>query len=421
MKIRNWAGNYEYSTDRIQHPQTIENVQTLVAQYQKLKVLGTRHSFNAIADSSEQFISLDQCETAVSIDREQNKVSISARLNYGELSAILHGEGFALHNLASLPHISVIGACATATHGSGVRNQNLSSAVSGLEMVTANGELVLLSREHYPDLFEGAVVGLGGLGVVVRLTLDLLSTFNVQQNVFENLPVAQLDAHFDEIMSSAYSVSVFTDWQGDSVNEVWLKSKVEDSVPLHLPAEFFGATAATRPLHPIAAIPPENCTEQMGIPGSWHTRLPHFRFDATPSAGSELQSEYFVACEDAVAALQAIRSLSREISPHLMITEIRSIAADNFWMSPCYQRNSIGFHFTWKMDWSSVRNLLPLIETQLAPFDARPHWGKLFTMSPERLQLLYPKLSQFRELLQHFDPKGKFRNAFLEENLFGSR
>jgi xylitol oxidase len=421
MTISNWAGNYEYSTRQIEHPQTIEQVQTLVKRYPKLKVLGTRHSFNAIADSAEQFISLDQSEAAVSIDQEQRTASISARFNYGDLSAILHVEGFALHNLASLPHISVVGACATATHGSGVHNQNLSSVVSSLEIVTANGDLVVLSREQNPDVFEGVVVGLGGLGVVVRLTLDLLPTFNVQQNVFENLPLAQLDAHFDEIMSSAYSVSLFTDWQGDSIKEVWLKSKLEDTQPLHLPAEFFGAAAATRPLHPIAAISPENCTEQLGVPGPWHTRLPHFRFDATPSAGSELQSEYFVARTDAVAALHAIRSLSREISPHLMITEIRSIAADNFWMSPCYERDSIGIHFTWKMDWPSVRNLLPLIEAQLAPFNARPHWSKLFTMSPERLQSLYPKLPQFRELLQHFDPSGKFRNAFLNENLFGNR
>jgi len=419
-KIKNWAGNYEYATTRVYHPQTIEQVQELIREYPKLKVLGTGHSFNAIADTPDQFISLDQYKPAVSIDREHRTVSVGGRINYGELSAILQNEGLALHNLASLPHISVVGACATATHGSGVRNKNLSSAVSALEMVTANGDLVALSREDDRETFEGAVVGLGALGVVIKLTLDVQPTFNVQQNVFENLPVAQLDAHFDEIVSSAYSVSLFTDWQGDIISEVWLKSRAEDAVSNSQP-EFFGATAATRRLHPIASMPPENCTEQLGIPGPWHTRLPHFRFDATPSAGSELQSEYFVARENAVAALRALRTLGQAIHPHLLITEIRTIAADDFWMSPCYQRDSVGFHFTWKMDWPSVRNLLPRIEAQLLPFGARPHWGKLFTMSPAHLQSLYPKLPQFRHLIQQFDPKGKFRNIFLEENLFESR
>jgi xylitol oxidase len=420
VRLRNWAGNYEYSATKLNHPQTLAAVQALVAQATTLKVLGSRHSFNAIADTTGQFISLDQYETPVTIQHEQRQVSIGAGINYGQLSEILHREGFALHNLASLPHISVVGACATATHGSGVRNKNLSAAVSSLEIVSATGDVVKLSRRDDGDTFAGAVVGLGGLGVVVGLTLDLLPAFDMRVDVFENLPTAELDAHFDKIMASAYSVSLFTDWQTDHIHEVWLKSQIGDAVvPFQPRTEFFGATAATQPLHPVAGLSPENCTEQLGKIGYWHTRLPHFRFDSTPSVGNELQSEYFVARADAVAALQAIRKLRQEISPHLLVTEIRTIAADNFWMSPCYQRDSVGIHFTWKMDWPAVRNLLPLIEAQLAPFDARPHWAKLFTMSPARVQSLYPKLPQFQELVRHFDPQGKFRNAFLEETLFG--
>ncbi len=421
LKLRNWAGNTEYSTVKVEHPQTIGQVQTLVRLYPKLKVLGTRHSFNTIADSIDQFVALDQLESAVRIDRQHSHATTGARFNYGELAEILQREGYALHNLASLPHISVVGACATATHGSGVGNQNLSSEVTALDIVTANGDLVSLSRERDGDTFAGAVVGLGALGVVVSLTLDLVPTFNMRQNVFEHLPIAALETHFDEIVSSAYSVSLFTDWNADSINEVWLKSKAEakaDDSAYSPRSEFFGAAAATQPLHPIAAISPENCTEQLGVVGAWHERLPHFRYDAMPSAGSELQSEYFVAREDAVAALRAVRSLAPQIAPHLLISEIRTIAADNLWMSPCYQRDSVGIHFTWKMDWPSVKNVLPLLEMQLAPFNARPHWGKLFTMSPARLQSLYPKLPEFRQLMRHFDPQGKFRNAFLDDTLF---
>ncbi len=423
LKLRNWAGNYEYSTVSVQHPQTVEQVQALVRQTPKLKALGTRHSFNTIADSVDQFIALDQLDSAVSIDRQRSRATIGARFNYGELAEILQREGYALHNLASLPHISVVGACATATHGSGVGNQNLSSEVAALDLVTADGELVSLSRERDGETFLGAVVGLGALGVVVSMTLDVLPTFHMRQNVFENLPINQLETHFDEIVASAYSVSLFTDWQTDRINEVWLKAKADakaDDSPYSPRTEFFGATAATKPLHPIASVPPENCTEQLGVVGSWNERLPHFRYDAMPSAGSELQSEYFVARADALAALRAIRSLAPLIAPHLLISEIRTIAADNFWMSPCRQQDSVGIHFTWKMDWPSVKSLLPQIEARLAPFDARPHWGKLFTMPPARLQALYPKLLEFRQLIQHFDPHGKFRNAFLETNLFGN-
>src|SRR5450432_335031 len=415
--LKNWAGNFEYSAVNVHHPQTVEQIQALVVHCKKLRVLGTRHSFNTIADSTENLLSLDQFTPLVSIDHERKTVTISATMNYGELGQILYREGYALHNLASLPHISVAGACSTATHGSGYHNQNLSAAVSALEFVAANGDLVMLSREQDSEQFAGAIVGLGGLGAVVKLTLDLLPTFEISQTVYENLPLAYLEDHFDEIMSSAYSVSLFTDWQGEVVNQVWLKKRTLDDSATTQQANFFGATPATVQMHPIAEISAENCTEQLGVPGPWHERLPHFRYDGTPSAGNELQSEYFVARSDAVAALRAVRTLRDDLATHLLITEIRSIAEDNFWMSPCYHQDSIAIHFTWKPNWPGVRPLLPMIESALAPFNARPHWAKLFTMPPLRLQSMYEKLTEFKQLLHQYDPEGKFRNAFLETAL----
>jgi xylitol oxidase len=417
---QNWARNYTYSAARWHYPKTVEQVQELVMRCRKLKALGTRHSFNSIADTPEDIISLEHFDRVVALDHERRAVTVEAGVRYGQLCRYLHREGYALHNLASLPHISVAGACATATHGSGDGNGNLSTIVSAMEMVTANGEVIVLSLERDGERFHGAVVGLGGLGVVTKLTLDILPAFDMRQNVYENLPLSRLENNFDAILSSTYSVSLFTDWQSDRINQVWLKRRVSDNTPFAPDSNFFGARLATRQIHPIAGHPAEFCTEQMGVVGSWHERLPHFRMDFTPSSGEELQTEYFVPRQHAFAALSAIARLREQVAPLLQISEVRTIAADNLWMSPCYQQACIAIHFTWKKNWEAVRNLLPLIEEQLAPFSARPHWGKLFTMSPARLQALYEKLPDFQNLLRFYDPQGKFRNAFLDTHIFAT-
>ena len=417
---RNWAGNYQYSTNRLHRPETIEQIRELVVSCPKLKVLGTRHSFNGIADSTEDMLSLSLLDRVVALDEERRTVTIEAGVRYGDLARHLHAAGYALHNLASLPHISVAGACATATHGSGEKNGNLATAVRGLEMILANGDKIVLSREQQGEAFQGAVVGLGGLGVVTQLTLDIVPTFEVRQDVYENLPMAQLEAHFDAVEASAYSVSLFTDWQSENFNQVWLKSRVGDGSAEALGSIWFGATRASRALHPIPGISPENCTEQMGIPGPWHERLPHFRMEYTPSNGDELQSEYFVPREHAVAALRAIARLKDQVAPLLQISEVRTIAADNLWMSPCYPQDCVAIHFTWVNDWPAVKRLLPVLEAQLEPFQARPHWGKVFTMAPGHLQSLYEKLPNFQKLMRSYDPEGKFRNAFLDTYLSGA-
>ncbi len=324
-----------------------------------------------------------------------------------------------MHNLASLPHISIAGACATATHGSGIKNGNLATAVSALELVTANGDILALSREKDGDTFLGAVVNLGALGVVTKVTLDIQPTFMMRQDVYENLPLAQLTDHFESIVSSGYSVSLFTDWQNKRINEVWVKRRVEKGDAPDANPEFYGARLATRNLHPIAGLSAENCTEQMGVPGPWYERLPHFRMGFTPSSGKELQSEYFVPRRDAVEAILAIERLRDRVSPHLMISELRMVDADRLWMSPCYKRPSLAIHFTWKQDWDSVRKVLPLIEKELAPYKVRPHWGKLFTVEPAQLQSRYEKLSDFKDLLKKQDPHGKFRNEFLIRTIYG--
>ena len=419
-KLKNWAGNLEYSTDRLYSANSLEEVRSYVKKQNKLKVLGTRHCFNNIADSTDNFLSLKSMDKVVALEPEARTVTVDAGMTYGQLCPLLHSKGFALHNLASLPHISIAGACSTATHGSGEKNGNLATAVSALEIVTAAGEVVKLSRHRDGEAFLGAAVGLGALGVIAKVTLDIQPTYMVRQYVYENLPLGEVKDHFDAIESSAYSVSLFTDWRNQLVSEVWIKSRDEEGQAFDATTEFFGAKRATKNLHPIAELSAENCTEQMGVPGPWYERLPHFRMGFTPSAGKELQSEYFVPRQHAVEAILAVERLRDQVSPHLMISEIRTIAADNLWLSPCYEQPCVSIHFTWKQDWPAVRKLLPVIEKELAPFKARPHWGKLFTTSPADLKSIYQKLPDFIQLSKKYDAQGKFRNEFLSTNVFSS-
>jgi xylitol oxidase len=420
-RLKNWAGNLEYSTSSLVTARSLQDVQAAVRTHESLRVLGSRHCFNTIADSTAHLLSLAPMDGIVSLDADARTVTVAGGIRYGQLAPALDGKGLALHNLASLPHISIAGACATATHGSGETNGNLATAVSGLELVTAAGDVVTLSRHQDTDTFTGAVVALGALGVATKITLDVQPTFTMRQHVYENLPLAQMKEHFDEIEASAYSVSLFTDWQKSRINEVWIKSRADGVRAFDAPAEFFGAARATRNLHPIAELSAENCTEQMGVPGPWYERLPHFRMGFTPSAGKELQAEYFVPRAQAVDAILAVERLRDQIGPHLLISEIRTIAADDLWLSPCYRQPSVAIHFTWKQDWPAVSRLLPVIERELSPFNVRPHWGKLFTMDPGTLRSRYERLPAFVDLSRRFDPRGKFRNAFLETYIFGRK
>ena len=417
--LTNWAGNLRYSTGNVHYPNTIGEVQDVIKKSQKLTALGSRHSFNTIADNTENQVSLSHFNKVVSLDKLAGTVTVESGMKYGELAPYLHENGFALHNLASLPHISIAGAVATATHGSGIKNGNLSTAVLGIEFINAAGELVNLTKKNDGDKFNGAVVALGAFGVVTKLTLELQPTFNMKQVVYRNLAMSELEKNFSEIMGSGYSVSLFTDWKNKNINEVWVKSKVENENDAARP-ELFGAKLAQQNLHPIETESAENCTDQMGVPGPWYERMPHFKMGFKPSAGKELQAEYFVPIEHAYEAMMVFEKLTEKITPHLFISEIRAIAADDFWMSPCHKKTCVALHTTWKQEVEAIMQLLPMLEEQLAPFEARPHWAKLFTMSPSVLRSRYEKLNDFKQLVSQYDPNGKFRNEFLATNIFGS-
>lgn len=416
MGETNWAGNQVFTADRILAPRTVEEVQELVAGASRVKALGSRHCFNDIADCPGGVqLDLAGLDVPLELDTAASTVTIPASARYGDIAGPVHAAGFALANLASLPHITVAGSVATATHGSGRHNRNLAAAVSAVELVTADGERRTYSREADPETFPGVVVGLGALGVVTRLTLDLVPSFDLRQDVFDGLPWAAAAERFDEIQDAGYSVSMFTNWARDTIDQVWVKGLAGSGSP----EDFHGAKPADGPRHPAhaAGIPADNCTPQLGVPGPWHERLPHFRLDFTPSVGNELQTEYFVPWRHAAEAMEAMRGLGERLAPVVLTSEIRTIAADELWLSPIQGGDRVALHFTWQPDREAVRELLPVMEERLAPFGARPHWGKLFhRAAPAEL---YPRMADFRALVTELDPDGKFRSPFVRRHVFG--
>jgi alditol oxidase len=416
--MKNWAGNLTYRSRRLIEPESVEELAGIVRDSSRIRALGTRHSFNGLADTTGDHVSLARLTTPIRIDPDASTVTVGGGQRYGELARSLESGGWALANLASLPHISVAGACATGTHGSGIGNGNLSAAVAAVELVRADGQIERIDRATADDALHGAVVSLGALGVVTSLTLAVEPTYRVCQHVYEDLALADLIGHFEEIVSAAYSVSVFTDWSGPSFHQVWLKSRVGAEDGSAAPSGLFGARLADRDLHPILGLSPEASTPQQGRPGPWHERLPHFRLDHTPSAGDELQSEYLVARAEAVPALVALDGLRERLSPLVQVSEIRTIAADELWLSPAYRRESVAFHFTWKPDARRVLDVLRDVEAALEPFEPRPHWGKLFTIDAETIRSRYERRPDFMALAHRLDPGAKFRNDFVDEFVF---
>ncbi|MGI9822696.1 FAD-binding protein [Agromyces sp. Marseille-Q5079] len=421
MTERNWAGNLAYGARRFARPESVDELAELVAATAhdgtRMRALGSRHSFNRIADTEGLAIETGGLPALVELDEGARTVRVSAGLRYGELAEALERDGWALANLASLPHISVGGAVATGTHGSGDALGSLAAAVAALELVTADGSLRVLRRGD-PD-FDGAVVALGALGVVTALELDVEPTYEVAQSVFERLPLDAVLADLDAVTGLAASTSLFTTWRDpDVIDQLWLKRRADaaasDAVPAALAA--MGASASTVKRHPLPDFSAEHCTEQLGMPGPWFERLPHFKLAFTPSNGDELQSEFLVPRARAAEALRVVRSLATSIAPLLQVCEIRTVAADELWLSAAYGRETVGIHFTWLPDQPAVEALLPTLQAALAPLEARPHWGKLFDVAEaaERMPQLYPRWHDFAGLRASLDPEGVFRNELLE-------
>ncbi|MFD4262619.1 FAD-binding protein [Streptomyces sp. NPDC058534] len=415
VTVTNWAGNITYTAKELLRPRSPAALRALVADSARLRVLGSGHSFNEIAEPGDGgvLLSLADLPSEVDVDTAARTVRVGGGVRYAELARRVHARGLALANMASLPHISVAGSVATGTHGSGVGNGSLASVVREVELITADGSKLVLARGD--ERYDGAVTSLGALGVVTALTLDLEPAYEVEQHVFTELPLAGLDtATFETVMASAYSVSLFTDWRAPGFRQVWLKRRTDQPLP-----EFPYAAPAVDKMHPVPGMPAVNCTEQFGVPGPWHERLPHFRADFVPSSGAELQSEYLMPREHALDALHAMDAIRDVLAPVLQTCEIRTVAADAQWLSPSYGRDTVAAHFTWVEDTTAVLPVVRRLEQALTQFAARPHWGKVFTTPANELRTLYPRLDDFWSLSGTLDPAGKFTNAFVRGVLGG--
>ncbi|MFD6292970.1 D-arabinono-1,4-lactone oxidase [Streptomyces sp. NPDC060205] len=404
--LRNWAGNITYSAKELQRPHSLDALRDLIARSPHARVLGSGHSFNLIADPGPEgtLLSLTALPPSIEVDTATRTVRVAGGVRYAELARTVHEHGLALPNMASLPHISVAGSVATGTHGSGNANGSLASPVREVELVLADGSVLSIGRDD--PRFDGAVTSLGALGVVTALTLDLEPDFEVAQHVFGRLPLAGLD--FETVSASAYSVSLFTDWRRSGFVQAWVKRRTD--VPWD---GFPWAEPAAEAMHPVPGMPAVNCTQQFGVPGPWHERLPHFRPEFTPSSGAELQSEYLLPRSYAADALHAVDAIRGTVAPVLQICEVRTVAADSQWLSPAYGRDTVAFHFTWVEDTAAVLPVVRRLEEALAPFDARPHWGKVFTAEPSDLRGRYPRMADFKALVAELDPTGTFRNDFV--------
>ncbi|OQD53711.1 FAD-binding protein [Streptomyces phaeoluteigriseus] len=408
--VTNWAGNITYTAKELHRPASLDALRSLVAASERVRVLGSGHSFNAIAEPGADgvLLSLGALPAEVEVDSAARTVRVGGGVRYAELARRVHAHGLALPNMASLPHISVAGSVATGTHGSGVGNGPLAAPVREVEIVTADGSTVVIGRGD--ERFGGAVTSLGALGVVTALTLDLEPAFDVEQYLFTELPLDGLD--FEAVAAAAYSVSLFTDWRAPGFRQVWVKRRTDQ--PL---AGFPWAAPATEALHPVPGMPAVNCTEQFGVPGPWHERLPHFRAEFTPSSGNELQSEYLLPREHAIGILDAIDGIRQTVARVLQICEVRTIAADEQWLSPAHGRDSVAVHFTWIDDTAAVLPVVRELEAALEPFEPRPHWGKVYELPASVVRGRYPRIDDFRALVDELDPAGTFTNAFVRDAL----
>ncbi|MEU9344995.1 FAD-binding protein [Streptomyces sp. NPDC048278] len=410
--VTNWSRNITYTAKEFHRPHSLDALRSLVAGSARVRVLGSGHSFNRIADPGPEgvLVSIAGLPPVTEVDTRARTVRVAGGVRYAELARAVHAHGLALPNMASLPHISVAGSVATGTHGSGVTNGSLAAPVREVELLLADGSTATIARGEAG--FEGAVTSLGALGVVTALTLDLAAAYDMAQTVYTELPLDGLD--FPAVSGAAYSVSLFTDWREPGFRQVWVKRRTDQPA-----ADFGWAAPATEAMHPVPGMPGTNCTEQFGVPGPWHERLPHFRAEFTPSSGDELQSEYLLPRATATDALHAVDAVRGTVSPVLQTCEVRTIAADPQWLSPAHGRDSVALHFTWVDDLAAVLPVVRRLEEALEPFDPRPHWGKVFAVPAAEAGRRYPHLGDFRALARDLDPDGKFTNPFVADLLHG--
>ncbi|WP_370107515.1 FAD-binding protein [Nocardioides sp.] len=409
--MHNWAENRQLTPREIVSPCSIDELRHTVAAADAVGVIGITHSFTDVFNDRGTLVRLDQMPRDVVIDDERGTAVVAAGVAYSELAQILHARGWAVANLPSLPHVTVGGAVSTGTHGSGVRLRGLADSVQAVRYVIGNGEMRLFSRTQDRETFYGSVVALGALGVAVDYTIALIPSFEVSQSVLTDLTVDDLERDVADMLASAYSVSVFTDWSENT--SVFLKESSGATDRRGKGARWVGGVLAESQVPHVPGETTDGMTPQLAEPGPWFERLPHLLASAILAARTELQSEYFVPAEAGESAIRALRGRAQEFSGCLQVSEVRAVRADEHWLSPAYGRDTISLHFTWRWDPAAVTEVIPVVEETLRPFNPRPHWAKLHELAPEYLAGEYPQLGRFHDLVSEVDPIGKFRSPLV--------
>lgn len=410
--MQNWAKNITFSSQNYIEIENLTQLQKVIESSNRLKVVGTSHSFSEIADTTGTLISLKNLDSEIEIDEKSQTVKVSAGTSYANLAKYLEKNGWALSNLASLGEITIAGAVMTGTHGSGSNNKVLSDSVVAIEMILASGDKFVIDRKDFTQ-FSGFVVSFGALAVFTKLTLKIVKSFSVKQVVYENIPIQSVLENFNEIFDRPYSASYFSNWSPKNTGQIWMKFLDDDKYP-ELQSKAYGGNLALTNQHPVKVNHPGNCTEQMGVSGKWLFRLPHFKLDSSPASGDEVQTEYLVNRIHVQSYINELTKIGEDIAARVYATEIRTISSDDLWLSGAYGRETVGFHFTWKKS-SEVKDFLPVIENILGKYNGRPHWGKLFSTPRAQLIERYPMYEEFRQLIQKYDSGNKFRNKFIEQ------
>jgi alditol oxidase len=406
--LNNWGGNLSFKQPEVLAPTSLDELAKLVRS-NRVRPAGTLHSFSDVVAGEGVLVSAAGLPIEPEILADGSTVRVGAASRFGDIALFLEANGLALQNMGSLPHISLAGASATGTHGSGDGNPILSTSLRAFSFVNYEGELKTLRRGD--PLFETCRLGMGAYGIWVSAELETQPSYQMRQDIYRGVPWQFFVEDPARLTGAGYSVSLFGKWGGQQIDKVWVKSRIDQSTP---PDNFAGIGAETKSLAELAAGVGDNLTEQGGKPGPWLHRLPHFRLDATPSAGDEIQTEYFVLRDQIAGAIAALHSLANEINPVLIISEIRTIASDDAWLSPMRRGDSIALHFTWQNDVPAVTTAVAKVEAVLAEFDPIPHWGKLHGFSGEQLERVHPKLAAARAEFDQLDPMGKFSSPNLQ-------
>lgn len=410
--MQNWAKNITFSSQNFVEIENITQLQKIIESSNKLKVVGTGHSFSEIADTTGTLVSLKNLDSEIEIDEISQTVKVAAGTSYANLAKYLEKNGWAVANLASLGEITIAGAIMTGTHGSGSNNKVLSDSVVAIEMILASGDKLVIDRKDFAQ-FPGFVVSFGALAVFTKLTLKIVKSFSVKQVVYENIPIQSILENFNEIFDTPYSASYFSNWSPKNTGQIWMKFLDNNKFP-ELKSNAYGGNLAKSNQHPVKVNQPDNCTEQMGVSGKWLYRLPHFKLDSSPASGDEVQTEYLVDRKHVQSYINELMKIGEDIAARVYATEIRTISSDDLWLSGAYERETVGFHFTWKKS-SEIKEFLPVIENILGKNNGRPHWGKLFSTTKAQLTERYPKYEEFRKLIHEYDSGNKFGNNFIEQ------